>query len=101
MPQPLTSPPERKPNHRPKLVADLAEVILAEYNCKRTRSSRLGDKYENLKVLLRTRMSQADLIQLAQLSAEAVVEANHLCHVSAARIQHPGATVPTLKDNTR
>lgn len=46
-------------------------------------------------------MSQADLIQLAQLSAEAVVEANHLCHVSATRIRNPAEVTQTFKDRTR
>lgn len=83
--EPLPPPQKVFTNHRPKFINELSEVLIDEFFCYRDRRSQLSDTYEGIKAKLRYRFTKEEIKELAVLAAATVIEANHLCHVTANR----------------
>jgi hypothetical protein len=66
--------PAHRNNFRHNLTRKVARDINDEFNCQRTRQTRLGDKFEEFKVKLRYRFTKEELEELALLAASVVVE---------------------------
>lgn len=86
-----------KVSHRPKLVDLLTREMIKELNTNRTKCRTLSVDAENIKSIVKHRLSEAEIVLLCQCLSVAIVEANGLCKVTAKRVNHP---IPPLRQGT-
>jgi hypothetical protein len=85
--------------HRPKLVNLLADEMMDELYCQRTRESQLGDKFEFLKTKVRYRLTKEETRDLCLCLAQKLVEASPHCKITAVR-EEVKLTLPKVKYKT-
>ena len=77
-----------KPNHRLKLVNQLAGALRSELLCHRTPTSYVGDEHEFIKSKLRFRFTEEELQEVCLFFSSAVVDGagSAFCNVFGKRL---------------